>query len=123
MKTVGAKINKFHSLREKKRELEAKVKEVADQMSELEMELIYQMEAEGIAKASGKHATVSISESVKPRVEDWDVFYKYIRRKNWFHLLERRPHVTACRELFEKNHGKIPGVVPFTYRRLNMRNL
>lgn len=122
MSTIGVKIDSLQKLREKKRKLEAGVKEVAEAMATLEKELMEQMDAEGVMKSTGKLASVSISESVKPSIEDWDLFYGYIHRNKYYHLLERRPSVTGCRELFEKK-GKIPGVVPFTQRTINMRNV
>ena len=122
MSTIGVKIDTLQKLREKKRKLEASVKEVADMMGNLEKELMEQMDTEGVMKSTGKLASVSISESVKPSIEDWDLFYGYIHRNKYYHLLERRPSVTGCRELFEKK-GKIPGVVPFTQRTINMRSV
>lgn len=120
--TIGSTIDKYHALREKKRKLEEQVKKLSDQMAQLEAELIEQMDKQGISKSTGKLATVSVTTSVKPSVEDWDVFYEYIRKNRYFHLLERRPSVTGCRELFETK-GKIPGVVPFTQRKLNVRSI
>lgn len=122
MSTIGAKIDKLHALREQKRALEAQVKDVASDMAALELELIEQMDNEGVTKSTGTAATVGISTSVKPSVEDWDAFYAFIHRRKYYHLLERRPSVTGCRELLETK-GKIPGVVPFTQRKLNIRSI
>jgi predicted metal-binding protein len=122
MSTIGAKIDQLHALREQKRALEEQVKQLSGQMSELENQLIDQMDSEGVTKSTGNAATVSITTSVKPSVDDWDAFYKYIHRYKYYHLLERRPSVTGCRELLETK-GKIPGVVPFTQRKLNIRSI
>ena len=122
MRTIGAKIDMLHALREQKRALEAQIKQLSGQMAELENDLIAQMDEEGVSKSTGKNATVSIITSVKPSVEDWDAFYAYIHRYKYYHLLERRPSVTGCRELLETK-GKIPGVVPFTQRKLNIRSI
>jgi hypothetical protein len=65
---------------------------------------------------------VSITESVRPSVENWDDFYRFIHRHKYYHLLDRRPSVTGCRELFETK-GNIPGVVPFTKRKINLRSI
>ena len=80
------------------------------------------MDQQNITKSTGSKATVSISTSVKPSVEDWDAFYAYIHKNKYYHLLERRPSVTGCRELFD-HKGAIPGVVPFTQRKLNIRSV
>jgi len=122
MSTIGVKIDALHNLREQKRALEEQVKALSEQMNSLELDLIDQMDKEGVTKSTGKLATVGISSSIKPSVEDWDVFYAYLKKTGYFHLLERRPSVTGCRELFDTK-GKIPGVVPFTQRKLNIRSV
>lgn len=120
MSTIGVKIDGLFKLREAKRGLEAEIKELVEKMDVLEQELMAQMDQEGVEKATGKLASVSTTSSVKPVVEDWEAFYAYIHRYRYYHLLERRPAVLGCRELLEQK-GKIPGVVPFTQRKLNLR--
>lgn len=122
MSTIGAKIDQLHNLREQKRQLEEQVKQLQGQMAELENELIEQMDKQGVSRSTGVNATVSISSSTRPSVDDWDAFYAYIHRHKYYHLLERRPSVSGCNELLETK-GKIPGVVPFTQRKLNMRSV
>ena len=119
--TIGAKIDALHALREKKRNYEEEVKLVQQQMDQLEFDLIEQMDASGVTNATGGKASVSVGTSVKPSVENWDDFYAFIARHKYYHLLERRPSVTGCRELFEQK-GNIPGVVPYTQRKLNLRS-
>lgn len=120
MTSIGGKIDALFALREKKRAHEESIKELEKNMGTLQAELITQLQAEGITSSRGKKASISISENVVPQVEDWEAFYKYIGRKKYFHLLERRPSTSGCRELFEKN-GRIPGVVPHTKITLNLR--
>ncbi len=122
MSTVGVKIDVLHALREEKRQLEELLKAKAQEIDLAENDLIEQMDQQNITKSTGSRATVSISTSVKPSVEDWDAFYAYIHKNKYYHLLERRPSVTGCRELFD-HKGAIPGVVPFTQRKLNIRSV
>lgn len=122
MSTIGVKIDRLHALREDKRAREEEIKQLNEQMDLLENELIAQMDKEGVSKSTGVAASVAISISVKPSVEDWDAFYAYIHRNKFYHLLERRPSVTGCRELLETK-GKVPGVVPFTQRKLLVRSV
>jgi len=112
----------MYQLREFKRTLEQEVKQVNEDIQQVERELITLMEAENVTKSTGSKATASISESVKPSVEDWDDFYDYIHKMKYYHLLERRPSVSGCRELFETK-GSIPGVVPFVQRKISLRTL
>lgn len=120
--SIGDKIDRIWGIREEIRELESKIKDLAKAKELIEEELLKQMDAEGITKSTGHRASVSISENIKPQVEDWDAFYAYIHKYGYFHLLERRPSVTGCRELFETK-GMIPGVVPWTKRTVNLRTI
>lgn len=119
---IGAKIDLRTKLVDQHREAQAAADLIDAQVKEVESALFEQMEREGTTRGGGKSATVSIVESVVPNVEDWEAFYKYIKRMGYFHLLERRPSVTGCRELFETK-GKIPGVMPFQKRKLNFSKL
>lgn len=121
MDTVGSKIDHLHVLREKRRMLEKDIENINKEFALVEADLLRQMQAQGLEKASGKFAAAAVVESVKPTVEDWDLFYHYIEKHHYWHLLEKRPSVTGCRELFETK-GKIPGVVPFTIQKVSLRN-
>ena len=117
---LGTLIDQMFNVREKKRVHEAEISKIEKEMALLEAALIERMDAETVDSSRGKLATASITTSVVPNVEDWDKFYAYLHKNKYYHLLERRPSVTGCRELFEKK-GAIPGVVPFTKRKLNLR--
>jgi len=117
---IGQKIDKLWLLREKKRAKDAESKLIGDEIDALEAELMHHMTDEGTDKAAGKKATVSITKSVVPQAIDWDAFYAYIHRHKYYHLLERRPAVAGCRELFDAGK-KIPGIEPFTKVKLNLR--
>lgn len=121
-KTSGQLIDELFDLREHIRLLEADVKELKKQKDVKELELIEVLDKEGISKATGAKASVGISETVKPNVEDWDEFYRFVHKNKAYHLLERRPSVLGCRELFELKGG-IPGVAPFVQRTLTLRTL
>lgn len=118
--SIGKKIDAMEQVRAKKRALEEKIKEHDQEYAKLEEELLELMDKEGVTKSTGARASASVSTSIRPSVEDWDSFYKYIHRHKYYHLLERRPSVTGCNELME-GKGKIPGVVPFVKRRINLR--
>lgn len=117
--SLGRQADRFFELREQKRRLEAELEAKEQEIRIAEGELMAAMEVQGVSKITGTTSTVSISESVKPSVEDWSEFEDYIHRNKYFHLLERRPSVLGCREIFEK-HGRIPGVVPYVQKKLRM---
>ncbi len=117
---IGPATDKLFELREKKRLLMVEVEKVDAEYDELETSLFEKLDAEGTTKGAGTKATCSISESVVPAVNDWDLFHEFIRKKKYMHLLQRRTSDAAVRELFEKGI-KVPGVDQFVKRRLNLR--
>lgn len=119
--TIGQLTDKMHTVREEKRELAEKIKALDEEYNALELQLIEIADEQGITKGDGKLANFTISESTVPQVENWDEFYRYIQKNKYWHLLERRPSITGCRELFDTK-GAIPGVQKFTRRRINLRN-
>lgn len=84
--------------------------------------ILERMKDEGVLKITGHEATVSVSINTVASVKDWDKFYKYIRKNDAFHLLERRPASKAWREEVEIRRGKVvPGTEGFEKRTLNLR--
>jgi len=120
--TIGAGIDQLWALREAKRALTKELEAIDKQYAELEEALLARMDTEGTSKATSRHATVTVGDSVVPRLTDWDLFTSFIHRTKMFHLVERRPSVSGCRELFEKK-GMIPGIEPFTKRKLRMLSI
>ena len=124
--TVGANIDAMWALREQKRALEADIKVVTEKLEAFEAGLMAKLEAEGMAKATGAAATVSISESIVATVEGgdegWKLFHAFVKKTGYFHLLHRRISDEAYRELLRAGK-KVPGLQPFTKKRLNLRAL
>ena len=120
--TIGGITDSMWKLREDKRKLEEEIKIIEEQYRSLEEQLMTKLDAEGTEKGSGKHATVSISSSVVGNVTDWDALNAYIKKTGYFHLYQRRVSDPAIRELFESK-GSVPGVEPFTKRKLNIRSV
>jgi hypothetical protein len=120
--SVGATIDQIWAVREEKRNLEAQVKEVSAKIEELEGQLMERLEKEGLEKAAGTKASVSIGSSVVADVQDWDSFWAYILKNKYTHLLQRRVSEPAYRELLDAGK-KVPGVQPFTKRKLNIRTV
>lgn len=119
---LGACIDKLNQLREKKRVLEAQVKEIEDQYNALAEQVMERLDADGMDKATGKQASVSISKSLVGNVVDWDKVHAYIKKTGYFHLLQKRLNDASAREIFESGK-KIPGCDPFEKKRLNLRSL
>lgn len=119
---LGASIDKLLELREQRRKLEAEANKLKDEYDIVEEHLMAQMGKQNMEKASSKLASVSVSSTVVGNVTDWEALNKFIKRTGHFHLYQRRLSDPAVRELFESK-GSIPGVEPFTKKRLSLRTL
>lgn len=120
--TVGALIDELYELREQLRMLNKQAKEVGEARDAIEKRLMEAMDAQGVEQSRGAQATATISETVEPQVEDWESYYRFIRRNNAFYLLQRRPAAAPYREMLAQRNGKpIPGVQSFIKRSVNLR--
>lgn len=120
---LGTNIDKLSAIRENIREYEAKIKVLQEEKSKLEELVLSQLNELGLDKATGQKATVSITTTEVPSVQDWDKFHSYILRNKAFYLLERRAAVAAWREEVKSRSKPIPGVESFTKTTLNLRSL
>lgn len=57
-----------------------------------------------------------------PQIKDWGAFEKYILRHKRLELLQRRVSPVAWRALLEELGTAVPGVVPFSKRKLSVRS-
>jgi hypothetical protein len=120
--TIGSRIDALNQLREDKRALEEKIKVIEESYRELEEALMETLQKQGMDKATGKKASVSVSSIVVGNLVDDTAFFAYVKKTGYFHLLQRRLSDPAIRELLESK-GSIPGVEPFVKKRLNLRSL
>jgi len=119
---VGSAIDDLWKLREEKRQAEEKVKEIEAKIEALQEVLLEELGKQGLDKATGKNASVSVGNTVVANVQDWDALWAYITKTKNFQLVQKRVADAAYRELLETGRT-IPGVSPFTKRRLNLRSL
>lgn len=102
----------------------AKVKELEGEKRELENTLLTAMQDAGTNIVRGSAATVSISENIRPQIQDFDELERFVLRRKALHLFERRIAATAYREMKELLGNKpIPGLSEFTQLRLNVRKV
>lgn len=119
---LGDMIDTLATLRDKKRDLQAQVDATEGEYRGIEEELMERLGREGVSASRGTLASCSITSSVTGNVTDWEAFNKYVKKTGYFHLYQRRISDAAYRELMESK-GSVPGVEPFTKRRLNLRSL
>ena len=120
--STGALIDKLWATREQKREVESQLKEIELSIKDQEESLMERLGAEGLEKATGSKASVSITKTVIADVQDWDAYFAFISKNKYWHLVQKRASDPGVRELWDAGK-KVPGVVPFTKSRVNVRTL
>lgn len=123
--TVGSLIDQLHTIRNQKRELAVREKELNAEYDAVEAQLMALMDAEGLIKSTGKTATASISTtrnfSFIPET-GFDAFFAYAAKIKRPDLLQRRISVPAVRELWGLK-GAVPGLTPFEEKKIGLRDL
>ncbi len=123
VKPLGNLIDQLNTIRETKRKLQEKIDEQDAAYKALEEQLMGRLDAEGMDKATGKTATISVSSSTSFSIKDDDKFFAWMARTKNFQLMQRRISDPAAREVLEMKRGEIPGLEAFTKKRLNLRAL
>lgn len=121
-KTLGALTDELWAQRERKRELAKELKSVEDSMESIQSELIERMEAEGLDSAKGKMASITVTPSLQPQIEDWDAVCAFIKKTGNWQLIRRQLNPEPWRELMATKTG-VPGSVSFVKKTLNTRSL
>jgi hypothetical protein len=122
-KSLGEISDELHLDREKIRSVSKQLKELEKAYAEKVEKALQRMQDDGVQRVTGAHATMSLSVNTVPNIEDWDKFYRYVKKNDAFHLLERRPAAKAWREEVENRRGKlVPGTKGFEKVTLLLRN-
>ena len=113
-------VAKMVEIRDERRRISARDKELITEGKSFEMELLLRLDDQGMEKVSTAEGTATISETILPQVVDWDAFYEYMRDNDALYLLQKRPAAAAFREMHESGQS-IAGVEPFTQRTIGLR--
>lgn len=140
LRSLGSLIDELDEIRAKRRDIAEQDKALSASYMAIETEIKERLGAEGMAKATGRRATVSLNSVIIANVTDWNAVYALIKKTGSFHLLQRRVSDPAFRELYELELNKLsrkrgfdpekldpatvlPGFVPFTKVNLNLTSL
>lgn len=119
--SLGEMINIMETLDLQIKERDKATKLIKEQRSEYESKIMRFLEDQGLTSGSGKLATVSLTEEVTGTPYDWEVIYKYVVDNDAWFLFPRRILSAPYRELMKATGGDIPGIKPFTKKKLSMR--
>jgi phage shock protein A len=103
-------------------QVKARLEEIERERKGLEDKLQAAMDDSNTSVVEGSRGHAEISETSKPKIDDYEAFATFVIKRKATHLFERRVHAGAYKELREQLGGKpIPGLSDFTVRRLNVR--
>jgi hypothetical protein len=91
-----------------KREFEAKDKEIEEQMSLIELQMLEVCKQNNANSIRTEHGTVIRQIKSRYWTNDWDSMYKFIKENKAFGLLEKRLHQTHMKEFLSENPDKLP---------------
>lgn len=111
-KTLGACADTLYATREQRLTEQKDVAALGDYEKAIKEHLIAVLPKSDARGVSGKVAKATIVTKTIPIVEDWDAFYKYVKKTGQFELLQRRLNDAAVQERWEAGK-KIPGVGVF----------
>lgn len=122
MRTLADISDEIHAYNLEIEGLNKKIKAIEKKVTDLEAELKLAAETQGLTAGKGTTSTFELKEETVPQASDWDDFYQFIHHNKYYHLLQKRPAVKACAELWEL--GKtIPGVNKFTSVKVKVKGV
>lgn len=118
-------IDTLFDLREVIRTRDAETNTLKSAKTDLEVYLLSRLDEQGLERMGTDVANISVSTEVVPTTHDWEALFNYIRDNDAFYLLQRRMNAGAYRELAASlpEGESLPGVEPFTKKKLNMRKV
>lgn len=120
MSEIGKLADDLFRAKQLKSELNKELTKLNADIKEIEAQLLAEMEEQNLYKLGTDAGMIYKSRQVMPHVVDWDVFTAYIREYDYFHLLQRRPTLSAYRELYEQGI-QVPGVEPLVFDEVRTR--
>ena len=114
-------MNALVTTRTEIRSLQQEEKALKVHQNDLESEIMWKMEEQGLDQIANDKCTISKKKEVVPTVEDWDVLHQHILNTNQFELLQKRMSATAFRELLQMGIP-VPGVKATELTKINFRS-
>ena len=110
------------ALKQKTDELKDLHKETKEQLDQIDEQILTIMDDLGIQRTGNGTANVVISESVVASADSdrWEDIFHWIEQNNAWDLIQKRISAAAFRAYLEAGLD-IPGLAPFTQRRLLVR--
>ena len=119
---LGAHVDELYELREAKRRKTQEIKDIEAKMETLDADIKTRMSELGVTLIRGTKASISLSHSTIPMMQDFDKFMKYVKENDADYLLQRRINSAPWRELVESGET-VPGIEPMDRETLSVRKI
>ena len=102
-KALGACADLLYETKNKRLLLQKEVDALAAQEVLLKQHIIDTLPKSEASGVAGKLARVTVVTKVVPQVQDWDAFYKYVKKNSAFDLLNKALNKAAVEARWENN--------------------
>ena len=120
-KKLGALTQQLFDQKQRKKALNAELSELNSDIRGTERNLLREMQEQQLWETGNLNIKITRSSKTVAEVVNWDQFYEYIYANKAGYMLERRPSLSACREMFDEG-DPIPGVDPRTFEEVRTRS-
>lgn len=121
-RSIGDIADEILALQVEEKALQQQIDDLEKQGRTLKEELRQLAEKEGLSTGGGTTSKFSIDLETLPQISNIDAFYDFMKQNDYMHLLQRRPAVKACRELWEQGLA-IPGIDKFTQYKVTVKGV
>ena len=121
-KTMGACADAYFKLTLRKSEAQKVVDAIDDEIAAFKKHIIDNLPKSEATGVSGKLANVIVTTKDIPKVDDWEAFYKHVKKTGNFFLLQKRLSDAAIKDIWESNK-EVPGVGHFSVTSLSLKKL
>lgn len=104
---------RIKEIKAERRDLETQRKELWNELTLVETELMDLLNELGLDAAKTSVGTVRLTETIQPRVSDWEQVYNYVMETQQMYLFIKRLNAASYRELLQDGIT-IPGTEPET---------
>lgn len=121
-KTLGEAADLLYKTKGLRLAAQKVVEELAEKETALKEHIIAELPKSKASGVAGRLARVTVSNKEVQQVEDWDAFYKYVKKHDAFELMQRRLAVGAVEERIA-NGEKLPGVKAFNVPQVSINKV
>ena len=101
--SIGRCADLYHDIRELRLAMEKEVEEVKARETEIQEHIINTLSSSDDTGAAGLRYRAQVITKRKPRLADWGTFTAWVRKNDFFHMLQRRLNEKAVDEWLADN--------------------